>query len=137
MNILLYLPGLLLVINWSTNYAFTLAAVLYIVLFQLAIATPFLLNNPRGYFTMAFDFSRQFDHVQSAYWQFLPTDVFSSRVFHTSLLVLHVTFLLIFLFRKAAYGKSVRGFLISLNLPSSFRELYRFGNGCKLEPEGK
>jgi hypothetical protein len=27
--------------------------------------------------------------------------------------------------------------LISLNLPSSFRELYRFGNGCKLEPEGK
>ncbi|OMJ75488.1 hypothetical protein SteCoe_25337 [Stentor coeruleus] len=135
MNILLYLPGLLLIINWGNNYIFTLCSLIFIIAFQLIIAIPFLLVNPRGYFTMAFDFSRVFDQKESAYWQFLPNEVFVSKIFHNTLLVFHVTLLLIFLFRKAAYGKTFVQKLRSLNLPTSLAEFLHPPQGTKIAPE--
>lgn len=134
MNILLYLPGLLLVLNWAGNYVYTLLALCFIIAFQLSIAIPFLITNSKGYFTMAFDFSRIFDQKESAYWQFFPNEIFISRVFHTSLLVLHVIFLLIFLFTKAATGKTLKEKMKSLNLPTSFAGLLRPDQGCSIDP---
>jgi alpha-1,3-mannosyltransferase len=137
MNILLYLPGFLLVINWHFNYLATLATVFFIVAFQLAIAVPFLQTNPSGYFKMAFDFSRVFDKKESAYWQFVPDDVFVSKNFHNALLVAHVAFLLVFLWRKAVYGRNFKEILRSLNLPSSFDEVFRPRSGKGMKEEGK
>lgn len=136
MNILLYLPGLLLIINWANNYIYTVCSLIFIVVFQLVIAVPFLITNSRGYFTMAFDFSRVFDQKESAYWQFFPNEVFVSKIFHNTLLVLHVTLLLIFLFRKAAYGKTFAQKLQSLNLPTSISEFLHPPQGTKIAPEG-
>lgn len=117
MNILLYLPGILLAINWTYNYFATLGAVFFIIAFQLIIAIPFLQTNPSGYFKMAFDFSRVFDKKESAYWQFVPDEIFTSKTFHNSLLLFHVLFLLIFLYRKAIHGASLSSKWKSLNLP--------------------
>ena len=135
MNILLYLPGLLLVVNWGKNYRYTLSALVFIVCFQLIIAAPFLLTNPSGYFTMAFDFSRVFLFEQSAYWQFLPEEIFVSRRFHNTLLLLHVLSLLIFLFRKAVVGRSIKAWAASLNLPCSLSAFMHPSQGLKLEPD--
>ena len=135
MNILLYLPGLLLVINWTYNYVATLSTVLFVVGFQLLIALPFLQTNPSGYFKMAFDFSRVFDQKESAYWQFIPESTFTSKPFHNLLLVLHVLFLLIFLWRKAVYGFSIKSKLRSLNLPTSLSDFISPKQGVSQKPE--
>ena len=123
MNILLYLPGLLLLINWSMNYRKTIVSVVYTVVFQAAIATPFLYQNYSAYLNRAFDFGRQFEMKWSVNWQFLPLQVFESRLFHLSLLCLHLTLLLGFLFLKASYGNTFKGRIKSLNLPVSLEEL--------------
>jgi alpha-1,3-mannosyltransferase len=135
MNILLYLPGLLLCINWGTNYVFTLLSIFFIVSFQLIIAAPFIAVNSSGYFTMAFDFSRIFIQKESAYWQFLSNGIFVSRTFHIFLLALHVLFLLVFLVTKAADRTSFKRFLVSLNLPVSLDELQKPAKGCVLTAE--
>ena len=137
MNILLYLPGFLLVVNWAKNYLYTLFTLAFIVMFQLAIAAPFLLVNAEGYFSRAFDFSRVFLFKESAYWQFLPEHVFVSSKFHSLLLFLHLAFLLIFLFRKAANGSSLKEKFQSLNLPTSIQEFLNPGPGSDLQPESK
>ena len=135
MNILLYLPGLLLVLNWTFNYLTTLGTLVFVVGFQVLIALPFLQTNPGGYFKMAFDFSRVFDQKESAYWQFVPEETFRSKAFHNGLLVLHVLSLLVFLYRKAVCGSSIRSKLRSLNLPSSLKDLTSPGQGVYQKPE--
>ena len=137
MNILLYLPGLLLVVNWNLNYLATIATVLFVVGFQLAIAIPFLLTNAKGYFQMAFDFSRVFEKKESAYWQFVPDEFFVSKTFHNSLLIAHVLLLLVFLWRKAIHGRTFTEMMRSLNLPCSLSDFTRINSGKRMKPEGK
>ena len=137
MNILLYLPGMLLLINWTKNYFYTIGTVLFIVCFQLLIATPFLIVNFEGYLSRAFEFSRKFGQRDSAYWQFVPEGVFVSGKFHFLLLFLHIFLLLVFLFRKAAFGKSFKEKLQSLNVPTSVNEWISPKNGKDLEPQSK
>jgi alpha-1,3-mannosyltransferase len=134
MNILLYLPGLLLILNWSGNYLSTMVSILFLIAFQLLIAIPFLITNPIGYLTRAFQFSRKFGQPHSAYWQFISEEVFTSWEFHSLLLAVHVTLLILFLFRKASINNSLTTVLKSLNLPSSTQELLHPGTGCKIEP---
>ncbi|CAG9310911.1 ALG3 [Blepharisma stoltei] len=122
MNILLYLPGVLLLLNWSKNYRLMVLALLYIIVFQIIIAIPFLSVNPSGYLVRAFDFGRKFEMKWSVNMQFLPLDIFLSSKFHLLLLVSHVGCLIWFLISKASDGNTIKERLQSLNLPSSVKE---------------
>ena len=57
---ILWLPCVLLVICYSVSLLGVLAALIYMVCFNLAIALPYIKANSEAYFTQSFDFGRQF-----------------------------------------------------------------------------
>lgn len=63
---------------------------------QLLLGMPFLLQNPVGYLSRAFDLGRQFLFQWTVNWRFLPEWLFLNRYFHLLLLVAHLLTLLLF-----------------------------------------
>lgn len=64
--------------------------------FQVLVGLPFLLDNPLSYISCAFDLGRVFLHEWTVNWRFLPEDIFVSKTFHVSLLLLHLVTLALF-----------------------------------------
>lgn len=107
MNVLLYLPALVVVLFFLLGERpLRLAAVLTIIpLVQVLVGWRFLLplfwdeeasHLRRTYLTHAFDFSRKFLYEWTVNWRFVPEHVFDSPTFANSLLALHVVVLLVF-----------------------------------------
>lgn len=67
---------------------------------QVILATPFLLTNPVGYTSRAFNFGRQFLFEWTVNWRFLPESLFLNRGFHLFLLVAHLLVLAAFCLRQ-------------------------------------
>lgn len=67
---------------------------------QLLLGLPFLLVNPVGYASRAFDLGRQFLFKWTVNWRFLPEEVFLSRYFHLVLLLAHMTTLVLFALKR-------------------------------------
>ncbi|KPP60786.1 Dolichyl-P-Man:Man5GlcNAc2-PP-dolichyl mannosyltransferase-like [Scleropages formosus] len=84
-------------VNLLLDGRWTLGCALYR---QVLLGLPFLLENPVGYVSRAFDLGRQFLFKWTVSWRFLPEEVFLSRYFHLGLLGVHLLTLLLFtLFR--------------------------------------
>ncbi|XP_046850788.1 LOW QUALITY PROTEIN: dol-P-Man:Man(5)GlcNAc(2)-PP-Dol alpha-1,3-mannosyltransferase-like [Xenia sp. Carnegie-2017] len=99
MNILLFAPGLLVLLLES--HGFWVPGKLFIcALPQLILAVPFLLANPVGYIVRSFNLGRQFLFKWTVNWRFLSETIFLNRYFHMALLILHITFLIVFFFFK-------------------------------------
>ena len=80
-------------------------------LFQVAVAAPFMLRDARAYVSLAFNFSRQFEHRVNLAWGFLGDDVRRSPAFGKLLLLATVAGLAIFfplLVAAALRGGSAR-----------------------------
>lgn len=105
MNILLFAPGLLLLLLKSFGVWWTIPRLALCAVVQLLLGLPFLLVNPVSYISMAFNLGRQFFFIWTVNWRFLPEWLFLNRYFHASLLVCHVAFLLLFYLYKWT-GKS-------------------------------
>lgn len=71
MNVLLFLPGLLLVWNYSFGPVKTIGILVILVLTQVLIGLPFILVDARAYFGKAFEFDRKFLFKWSVNWNFL------------------------------------------------------------------
>lgn len=67
---------------------------------QLLLGLPFLLENPVGYVSQAFDLGRQFMFKWTVNWRFLPEWLFLNRNFHFLLLAAHLLGLLLFALRR-------------------------------------
>lgn len=67
---------------------------------QLLLGLPFLMENPIGYMTRAFDLGRQFMFTWTVNWRFLPEWLFLSCYFHLVLLATHLLALLLFALRR-------------------------------------
>ena len=63
------------------------------IFFQLLFGLPFLLANPIGYIQRSFDIGRVFLFEWTVNWRFLPEEIFVSKWFHISLLILHLALL--------------------------------------------
>ncbi|KAF5396275.1 Lethal(2)neighbour of Tid proteinlike [Nasonia vitripennis] [Paragonimus heterotremus] len=126
MNILLYLPGLLLVLLWHRGILETIGHLCEILIVQLVIGAPFLFHNPEAYLSRAFNFGRQFMYEWTVNWRLLPEHVFLDRRFHLILLCLHLLFLSLLLFK---FIRSRGGFL-------NFLELHKPERGVKC-PSGE
>jgi alpha-1,3-mannosyltransferase len=97
MNILLFAPGLLLLLLKRFGMRETIFPHLTTcALVQLLVAAPFLLTYPVQYIRGAFDFGRVFFHEWSVNFQFLPESVFHSKLFSLGLLFSQVAVLLMF-----------------------------------------
>ena len=100
MNILLFVPGIYLILSRSVGLFKGTLYLLIMPLAQVVIGLPFILHNADSYFKKAFEFDRQFLFKWSVNWNYLGERVATSREFALILLGLHLLFLLIFLFSK-------------------------------------
>lgn len=111
MNVLLFLPGLLVLFFQFQGVVHGALCLLLIAVIQVRLthvprynvltcswqailpAPAFYDSWPHAlsYFRSAFDFSRSFEHQWSINWQNVPLDVFASRRFHLALTVGHVS----------------------------------------------
>lgn len=100
MNILLYLPALLMLLVVSRGLAKTIAHAAVIGLTGIAVSLPFLLVHPLPYLQYAFEFSRAFLYKWTVNWRFVPQETFESRLFAKALLTIHLSVLVAFGIRK-------------------------------------
>uniref|UniRef100_A0A1X7TPW9 dolichyl-P-Man:Man5GlcNAc2-PP-dolichol alpha-1,3-mannosyltransferase n=1 Tax=Amphimedon queenslandica TaxID=400682 RepID=A0A1X7TPW9_AMPQE len=106
MNILLYSPGLGFILMKRFGIKETIKKIILCGLVQVVIGSPFLLSHPVSYLMMSFDVTRVFLYKWTVNWRLVPEEVFVSRWFHSSLLIIHL--LLIILFINYKWMKSMR-----------------------------
>lgn len=119
MNILLFSPGLLILLIARHG---TLKTILYLIICatpQIILAIPFLLVNPLGYLMRSFDIGRQFLFKWTVNWRFLPIEIFENRSFHIALLVLHISILVFFAFCRWKYLLPTLDFSLSRKMENS------------------
>ncbi|KAL7421437.1 dolichyl-P-Man:Man(5)GlcNAc(2)-PP-dolichol alpha-1,3-mannosyltransferase [Cryptotrichosporon argae] len=98
MNILLFVPGLLVVLFQFRGLVGTIESAFLVALVQVVLPYPFLATRElaASYLHSAFDFSRQFLYEWSVNWAFVPESTFLSKAFARGLLAAHVLALLAF-----------------------------------------
>ncbi|ODO09181.1 hypothetical protein I350_02781 [Cryptococcus amylolentus CBS 6273] len=82
MNILLFVPGLLVLLFQYRGIYGLVEGVSVIALVQVALPAPFFLsstNHALSYLSSAFDFSRQFLYEWTVNWRFINEELFLSR----------------------------------------------------------
>lgn len=135
MNILLYVPGLLIILLKTLGLFDSFIHLGIIFVIQMWLGLPFIIPYPRSYFSNAFDLSRQFLYKWTVNWRFIAEDVFLSKRFALSLLVGHLSVLCLFVLRRwfaneggliATIKRAFNGPLrrASLELPSGDRMLF-------------
>ena len=76
MCVLLYLPGLLVILFKRRGLVSTLVHVLALAATQALIGMPFLLEYPKTYLKFSYEFSRVFLFKWTVNWRFLGEDLF-------------------------------------------------------------
>ncbi|UYV68714.1 ALG3, partial [Cordylochernes scorpioides] len=100
MNILLFAPGLLVLLLatkglWGAILHISYCALVQSMIIMLVMGLPFLLANPLGYLMRSFDLGRVFFYQWTVNWRFLPEPIFLSPWFHLVLLAAHLITLLV------------------------------------------
>jgi alpha-1,3-mannosyltransferase len=93
MSVLLYAPGLLLLLLEAHGVRGAVAHIALCAAVQLALGAPFLLTNPVGYVLGAFGGFGDLQQRWSVNWRMLPPAVFTSRAFAPALLLGHLALL--------------------------------------------
>jgi len=96
MSILLYLPGLLVILVKRRGLVSTLTSMITLLATQILFAIPFLREDPWAYLRCAFDFDRIFLYKWTVNWRFFDEDTFLSPRLSTALLVGNLTLLVAF-----------------------------------------
>ena len=87
MNVLLFLPALMMNLNFHFGILKTLFAVAFLGVAQVFIGVPFLSHDAPAYMSRAFEFKRVFMFKWSVNWQFLGEELATSQTLATVLLV--------------------------------------------------
>ena len=87
MNMLLYAPGVLLVLLVGCGMMETIVCLSICAGLQLALGWPFLTTFPVQYITRSFDLGRVFLYKWTVNFKFLPEDIFLSKTLSVVLLV--------------------------------------------------
>ena len=122
MSAMLYIPALLLNLNYHFGLVKTALSMLFLVLMQVLIGLEWILYDWRSYVGKAFEFDRVFMFKWSVNWQFFGEEVATGKVLAKYLLVAHLSLLVIFLLAK--WSPFSRGFGIwfhALRLPELFK----------------
>ena len=94
MNVLLFAPGLALLLLRNTGLRGCLEAGALALGVQAALGAPFLARFPRAYLSRAFELSRVFFHTWTVNYKFLAPEVFVGRRLAGALLAGHLATLL-------------------------------------------
>ena len=104
MSVLLYVPGLLVLLFKRHGLLHTFRHGSIILFIQILIAFPFLRAHPWSYLASAFEFSRVFLYKWTVNWRFLSEEVFLSKAWTLTLLVGHLGTLVAFVWLKWCRG---------------------------------
>lgn len=96
MSVLLYLPGLAIILWQRRGIVHAVLHLSLILLFQVILGKPFLVEFPRQYLSGAFDLSRVFLFKWTVNWRFLGEEVFLNPIWARALLLGHLCSLLAF-----------------------------------------
>lgn len=126
MTLLLVLPVVGILIFFAKGVIGTITLGGTMAGLQIQLAAPFL-KHPGSYFGRAFEFSRQFLFKWTVNWRFVGEDTFLSRNFSTSLLVLHASVLLTFIFTRwlPPTGRSLGDVLHATFVRRDWQPLFR------------
>lgn len=93
MNVLLFAPGLLVLLLKRFSIVKTIMHLAICAIVQVILALPFLATYPISYFRRAFNFGKQFEFKWSVNMQFLSEDAFLSAPLAILCLVSHLALL--------------------------------------------
>ncbi|KIL68557.1 glycosyltransferase family 58 protein [Amanita muscaria Koide BX008] len=96
MSILLYLPGLIVIVFKRRGLYSTLRYILTIIAVQTLVAASFLRHDPWAYLRLAFDLGRVFLFKWTVNWRFVGEEIFLSRHWSLGLLIGHLSLLVLF-----------------------------------------
>ncbi|RWW16649.1 hypothetical protein GW17_00019458 [Ensete ventricosum] len=96
MNVLLYAPPLFLLMLKALDVKGVFSALFGAALVQIILGLPFLLTYPVEYISRAFNLGRVFIHFWSVNFKFVPEEIFVSKEFACTLLVLQLLLLVVF-----------------------------------------
>ena len=96
MSVLLYVPGLLVILFQRHGALRTALSAVALAGTQLLAGAPFLRAHPREYLAAAYELSRAFLYEWTVNWRFVPEHVFRGRAWATALLAGHVGALVLF-----------------------------------------
>lgn len=111
MNIILFAPGLFVILVLGTGLLNTFKYIFLCAIVQVILGAPFLLTFPFEYVHMSFDLGRQFFYKWTVNWKCVPEDIFLAKPFQMALLVMHVIFLLAFLNKTLTNIGGLKGLL--------------------------
>ncbi|RNF03879.1 putative dolichyl-P-Man:GDP-Man5GlcNAc2-PP-dolichyl alpha-1,3-mannosyltransferase [Trypanosoma conorhini] len=114
MNILLFAPGLLLILCRSLPWYSVISCLAVCALWQVGVALPFLLWEPQGYMLKAFELGRVFTYRWTVNFKCIPEEVFVSREFGQVLLLLTVLSWLLLWRRRWSGRRFLRAQAITL-----------------------
>ncbi|TVY84288.1 Dol-P-Man:Man(5)GlcNAc(2)-PP-Dol alpha-1,3-mannosyltransferase [Lachnellula suecica] len=97
MTLLLALPSIGVMLFLARGVQASLKQAWMMIQLQVIIAFPFLPSNLTGYLSSAFEFSRQFMFKWTVNWRFVGEETFSSKEFSITLLVGHISALILFI----------------------------------------
>ena len=100
MSLLLALPAIAIVLFLCRGVVGSIRMIWIMIQAQVLIALPFIPTNAFGYLGRAFEFSRQFFFKWTVNWRFVGEEIFLSKGFSISLLVGHVSVLVIFVLTR-------------------------------------
>lgn len=126
MSLLLALPAVGVILLLGRGFRPALRLAFLMVQVQIAMAIPFLAENPWGYLARAFEFSRQFLFKWTVNWRFVGEEIFLSRWFALLLLGLHAAVLLAFIANR--WLKPARKSIVDIVGPMLFFESPFNGN---------
>jgi alpha-1,3-mannosyltransferase len=90
MNMLLYAPGVLLVLLMGTGWVETIVCLSICAGVQLLLGLPFLSTYPTEYLSRSFDLGRVFMFKWTVNLKFLPEDIFVGKPLSLVLLALTI-----------------------------------------------
>lgn len=98
MNALLYGPALLIVYLVDLPFLSVFIHFFSMGLVQLFLSSIFMLENFQAYVQIAYNFSRDFDHIENIKWTFLGDKIRHHSIFYTFLLGNTVLFMSLFFY---------------------------------------
>ncbi|KAK7054989.1 dolichyl-P-Man:Man(5)GlcNAc(2)-PP-dolichol alpha-1,3-mannosyltransferase [Paramarasmius palmivorus] len=96
MSILLYLPGIIIILVKRRGLLYTLRQLFGIVSTQALLALPFVREDWWAYLQSSFDLSRAFLYKWTVNWRMVPEEIFLHPMWAKALLAGHVLMLLLF-----------------------------------------
>jgi alpha-1,3-mannosyltransferase len=110
MNILLFAPGLLLLLlQKNQSILGTIKHLSTCALVQLIIGWPFISTYPVSYIKKAFEFDRVFFYKWTVNWKFLPEELFVSKIWASLLLICHLGTLVLLVIKWCSASNKQRG----------------------------